>query len=85
MNYQCCICNDAIADGAEGHRLDPCAIVIVTNLDSDRRDQREQTFYCHIECFRQTVGDDGVMYIMEKDFSTVGEIEDEEVDEGGSD
>ncbi len=85
MDCQCCICKDTIDDGAKGHRLDPCAIVIVTNIDNGRRDQREQTFYCHIECFRKTVDDDGVMCIMEKDFSTIGEVEDEDVDEGRSD
>jgi hypothetical protein len=49
----------------------------VGNADREWRDQREQTFWCHFECFRRLVGDDGVLYIKDADFSTNGEATDE--------
>jgi hypothetical protein len=63
--------------GLQQHPLDPCGVVIVGNIDRDWRDQKEQTFYCHFECFRRMVNDDSVMYIMQPDFSTNGDGEDE--------
>lgn len=72
------------AGGPQQHRLDPCALVIVAHTDRDWREQKEQTFYCHFECFRKVVGDDSVLYIAEPDFSTNGEVEDEQEAEGGT-
>jgi len=64
-------------DGPQAHRLDPCGLVVVGNADRGWRDQREQTFWCHFECFRRLVGDDGVLYIKDADFATHGEAADE--------
>lgn len=76
--YHCVICKGTIPfTGPHEHRLDPCALVIIGNQDQDWREQREQTFYCHFECFRRLVGDDGVLYIKDEDCSTNGEIADE--------
>lgn len=63
--------------GPQVHTLDPCALVIVGHADKEWREQKKQTFYCHFECFRKLVGDDGVLYIKDADFSTNGEAEDE--------
>lgn len=48
------------------------------NIDLQRENQKEQQFFCHFECFRRLVTNDGVMYIMDSDFSTVGEIQEDE-------
>ena len=76
--YHCCICKGSVAHfNPDGHRLDPCGLVIVGNIDKEWREQREQTFYCHFECFRRLLGDDGSLYIKDADFGTNGEVEDE--------
>jgi hypothetical protein len=73
LKIQCCICKETVCSGG----LDPCALVIVANADKEWREQKEQTFYCHMECFRKLVNNDGLMYIMQPDFSTNGENQDE--------
>ncbi len=55
-------------DGSQLHRLDPCGRVVMANADCEWRDQREQTGWCHFECFRRLLDDDGVPYIKEADF-----------------
>jgi hypothetical protein len=62
--------------GEQAHPLDPCGLVIVGHIDREWRDQKEQTFYCHFECFRHLIGDDGILYIKDADFCTNGEAED---------
>jgi hypothetical protein len=66
--------------GPHQHPLDPCALVIVGHADKEWRDQKEQTFYCHFECFRRLLGD-GVLYINDADFATNGEAADERTTE----
>lgn len=86
MSFHCCICKGAMpVAGPQEHRLDPCALVIIGHIDREWRDQKEQTFYCHFECFRRLVGDDGVLYIEEADFATNGETEDENAREADGD
>jgi len=77
---ECCICKQGIVFEVDAENiaihpegLDPCALTLVTNVFGPRADQREQEFPCHIECFRRIVNDDSLMYILEPDFSTVGE------------
>jgi hypothetical protein len=65
------------AEGEQAHRLDPCALVLVAHADKEWRDQKDQSFWCHFDCFRRLVADDSVMYIMQPDFCTNGEVEDE--------
>ena len=60
------------------HPLDPCSLVLVSNINLNWRQQKEQEFPCHFDCFRRLVGDDSLMYIMEAGYSTRGEIEDEQ-------
>lgn len=72
VDYQCCICRKTV-NSESASLLDPCGLILVSNIDLPRDDQKEQEFFCHLECFRQLVNDDGLMYIMESDFSTIGE------------
>ena len=77
--YFCMICKGTVPfAGPQEHPLDPCALVIVGHADKELRDQKEQTFYCHFECFRRLLGDDGVLYIKDADFATNGEAADEQ-------
>lgn len=79
LSYQCCICKKPMSTTGENtHSLDPCSLVLFGHADREWREQKEQTFYCHIECFRRIVNDGGVMQILEPDYSTHGEIEDEQ-------
>jgi hypothetical protein len=57
-----------------GSPVDPCSLIRVSNIDLPRDDQKEQEFYCHLECFRRLINNDSIMYIMESDFATIGEI-----------
>jgi hypothetical protein len=76
--YQCCICKDKEVAARESAALDPCALILVSNIDRQRSDQKEQQFFCHFECFRKIVNNDGTMYIMEPDFATIGELDADE-------
>jgi hypothetical protein len=44
----CCFCyiNIEVTD------VDPCDINILTNWDKPKTKQSDQTFWCHLECFR---------------------------------
>ncbi len=74
MDYECCICNETVSGEMRSSSLDPCALILVSNIDQPPDSQKEQQFYCHFECFRKTVNCDGIMYIMDQDFATLGEI-----------
>jgi hypothetical protein len=72
IQYACCFCKKTVDSDQSG--LNPCALILIGNFDSERNDQKEQQFFCHFECFRKLVNDDGIMYIAEPEFSTIGEI-----------
>src|SRR4051812_18420134 len=85
LSLHCCICKGSLpCEGPQQHPLDPCGLVIIAHFDKGWRDQKEQTFYCHFECFRRLVDDDGALQIMEPGFSTNGEGEDERIEEAAS-
>lgn len=44
----CCFCNMHI----ESDNINPCDLNILTNWDKEKDLQRNQTFWCHLECFR---------------------------------
>ena len=76
MHQMCIICKATIEQAEHaGHALDPCALVVVGHADREHEDQKEQTFFCHFQCFRKIVSDDGLLYISDPDFSTNGEID----------
>ena len=79
--FACLFCRRGIETG----RLDPCGLVIVTNLDRPRDLQKEQTFYCHIECLRSRSADGQMFHIMEPDFATIGDIRRENEEYGDED
>lgn len=51
MNITCAFCNKII-DSTE---INPCDLNILTNWDKSERYQHNQTFWCHFECFKQTL------------------------------
>ena len=78
IEYECFICKGTVSGEDTTSSLDPCTIVLVANFDRVRDEQREQQFFCHFECFRRVVNNDGIMNIMEPDFSTIGECSEDE-------
>ncbi len=74
LNVSCCFCGDRVDEG-ETHAIDPCAIFLVGHANLPHAEQKEQQFWCHAECFRKAITLDGVMYILEPDFATNGEVE----------
>ena len=48
-NVLCSFCNQKI----ESDNLNPCDINILTNWDKPKSNRRNQTFWCHLECFRK--------------------------------
>lgn len=83
FRVQCYICKNTIKVGDEAeHPLDPCASVLLGHYDKEWSQQKRQIFYCHVLCFSKIVADDSLMYILEPDFSTLGEVEeDNELDQ----
>jgi hypothetical protein len=78
IKYQCCICKKTVSSEERTSHLDPCSFFVISNIDEPRNNQKEQQFFCHFECFRKIVNDDGNLYIMGDDFPTMGEIAQED-------
>jgi hypothetical protein len=72
--YECCICKETVSSKQKSSHLDPCSLFVISNIDKPRDNHKEQQFYCHFECFRKLVNNDGNLYIMADDFPTIGEI-----------
>lgn len=49
LKYRCCFCNQMI----ESTNVDPCDVNILINYDKAKEQQDNQTFWCHIRCFRE--------------------------------
>jgi hypothetical protein len=81
LTLQCCLCGNPVSRG-ESHSVDPCCILLIGHADRERRDQKEQQFWCHAECFRKALADKSIMYILERDFTTIGECGDEDPEVG---
>ena len=77
LDYQCCICKETVTKHAVSP-LDPCSLILVSNIDLPRDDQKEQEFFCHLECFRRLINNDSLMYVMESDAATIGKIKADE-------
>ena len=56
VNFQCCLCGDSIDRDSQ---LDPCGVTIFSKVDKSEHDQKEHTFFCHYECFRNSM-DSGI-------------------------
>lgn len=48
FKYRCCFCNKII----ESDKVNPCDLNILINIDKPKEKQDNQTFYCHIDCFK---------------------------------
>ncbi|WP_446809104.1 hypothetical protein ACH50O_17875 [Methylomonas sp. 2BW1-5-20] len=69
--YQCMFCAESIAPTD----MDPCALNIIARIDRPREVQKEQMFYCHIDCLKSHSSiHPGNFYITDPNFSTVGEF-----------
>ena len=84
---RCCLCKqdmdfevDAENVAVDPTGFDPCGLGLVTNVFGPRSEQKEQWFYCHMECFRKVVNDES-MYILEPEMSTIGECDEEMLQE----
>ena len=51
IQYRCCFCDQMI----ESTKIDPCDLNILINYDKPKDQQDNQTFWCHIECFRKNL------------------------------
>jgi len=60
VRHQCCFCGNNIE---ETHKLDPCGIIIYTNLDKEIDGQLEQMFFSHYECFHDAMDSGTRMYL----------------------
>jgi hypothetical protein len=49
LQYRCCFCNTSI----KSSKTDPADINVLINIDKEKEQQYNQTFYCHVECFRE--------------------------------
>lgn len=49
--YACCFCGKNIESG----QIDVCSFVMVSNYDKDDALQESQQFFCHIDCFKDTL------------------------------
>lgn len=54
LRYRCCFCDQMIVST----NVDPCDLNILINYDKSKDRQDNQTFWCHIECFRKSLHDD---------------------------
>jgi hypothetical protein len=60
LEFQCFICKKSIS---KEHSLDPCSVMVFSNIDKDELDRKSQTFFCHYNCFKRIHNDDSTLYI----------------------
>jgi hypothetical protein len=66
LDYQCCICKQKITpEDKRKNSHNPCALTVTTNCDGNVMEQKEQTFFCHMDCFKELHGDDATFYLEE--------------------
>ena len=51
LDFVCCFCNK----GIESSKFNPAEINILINFDKSKDIQYNQSFFCHIECFRDKI------------------------------
>lgn len=49
LEVTCCFCNKKVISNV----TDPCDLNILCNWDKDESKQYNQTFYCHLACFKE--------------------------------
>lgn len=50
-SYCCCFCNHGIQSG----EWDPCDLTVVGNFSKGKHKQQTQWFFCHMNCFKNTL------------------------------
>jgi len=64
LNYKCCICKQKIkSEDRQLNNLNPCSLRKNTNFDGTSLEQKEQTFFCHLQCFKELYDDDATFYL----------------------
>ncbi|MCX5925494.1 MAG: hypothetical protein NT124_04360 [Candidatus Dependentiae bacterium] len=51
LGFECCFCGESI----ESNKTDPCDINVLINIDKQKDKQYNQTFYCHLMCFKKVI------------------------------
>jgi hypothetical protein len=54
LGLQCCLCELRV-DASAAEPLDPCALIVVANVDRPSGEQREQTLFAHAHCLRRVL------------------------------
>jgi hypothetical protein len=54
LKFKCCFCKQSI----ESNKTDPCDINILINFDKSKEKQYSQSFYCHLNCFKEKLHED---------------------------
>lgn len=49
LKFTCCFCVGGIASS----KTDPCDLNVLVNIDEPKQKQYNQTFYCHLQCFKE--------------------------------
>lgn len=49
MNVSCCFCGTRV----ESNDVNPCEVNVLKNWDKPRFKQHDQSFWCHLECFKE--------------------------------
>ena len=49
LSFECCFCDE----GIESNKTDPCDLNVLINIDKPKKRQYNQTFYCHLQCFKE--------------------------------
>ena len=53
LDLLCCFCNQGIVSS----KVNPADINIQINFDKPKDQQYNQSFFCHVECFREKLHD----------------------------
>ena len=75
LGFKCLLCARRIESG----EFDPCVLTLTARADRPYREQMQQDFYCHLACLQAKAEVRGALYIAEPGYSTIGEIEDEDL------
>lgn len=75
LEYTCCFCNKSI----EPSDTDPADVNVLINIDKAKEQQCNQSFYCHVACFKATLHD-AVKIHFHMD-SILGPVSQDEVDD----
>jgi len=51
LAFECCFCGEGITSS----KTDPCDLNVLINIDKPKSEQYNQTFYCHLTCFKKLV------------------------------